>query len=160
MFGYMIKEDIFMVRVLAAAAITLSFFVYSPQIVLSQSQTLEVASDDLVAPIGGALSWYTFTVPEEAVNPRLIGTYEVISGLDIDVTVLDQEGCPAPENAFDCISVYSASNRDSGDVDVALTPGKTYYLEFHNPGFLAGERTTQVDFHVRTISRLSLMFWH
>ena len=37
----------------------------------------------------------------------------------------------------DCISVYSASNRDSGDVDVALTPGKTYYLEFHNPGFLA-----------------------
>jgi hypothetical protein len=78
----------------------------------------------------------------------LIGTYEVISGLDIDVTVLDQEGCPAPENAFDCISVYSASNRNSGDVDVALTPGKTYYLEFHNPGFLAGERTTQVDFYV------------
>lgn len=139
----MIKEYTFLVRILVV--VTLPFFVYSTQTVLSQSQTLEVASDDLVAPIGGALSWYTFTVPEEAVNPRLIGTYELISGLDIDVTVLDQEGCPAPENAFECISVYSVSNRDSGDVDVALTPGKTYYLEFHNPG----ERTTQVDFHVQ-----------
>lgn len=26
---------------------------------------------------------------------------------------------------------------------------ETYYLEFHNPGFLAGERTTQVDFYVQ-----------
>ena len=24
--------------------------------------------------------------------------------------------------------VYSASNRDSGDVDVTLTPGKTYFM--------------------------------
>ena len=112
----MIKEYTFLVRILVV--VTLPFFVYSTH------------------PIGGALSWYTFTVPEEAVNPRLIGTYELISGLDIDVTVLDQEGCPTPENAFECISVYSVSNRDSGDVDVALTPGKTYYLEFHNPGFL------------------------
>jgi hypothetical protein len=136
----------FLLGVLVVA--TLPFFVYSTQSVFSQSQTLEVASDDLVAPIGGALSWYTFTVPEEAVNPRLIGTYEIISGLEIDVTVLDQEGCPAPENAFECISIYSSPGRDSGDVDVALTPGKIYYLEFHNPGFLAGERTTQVDFNV------------
>ena len=102
----------------------------------------------MVAPIGGAVTWYTFTVPEEETNPRLIGHYEVLSGLDIDVTVLEQEGCPAPENSFECISIYSASNRDSGDVDVALTSGKAYYLEFHNPGFLAGERTTKVDFHV------------
>jgi hypothetical protein len=141
------KEYTFLVRILVV--VTLPFFVYSTQTVLSQSQILEVASDDLVAPIGGAVSYYTFSVPEEAVNPRLIGHYEVISGLDIDVTVLDEEGCPSPLSAFDCISVYSASNRDSGDVDVALTPGKTYYLEFSNRGFLAGERTTQVDFHVQ-----------
>jgi hypothetical protein len=95
------------------------------------------------------ITWYTFSVLEEAVNPRLIGHYEVISGLDIDVTVLDQEGCPTPENAFECIPVYSAPKRDRGDVDVALTPGKSYYLEFGNPGFLAGERTTEVDFHVQ-----------
>jgi len=78
------KEFTFLLGIFVLA--TLPFFAYSTQSVLSQSQILEVASDDLVAPIGGALSWYTFTVPEEAVNPRLIGTYEVISGLDIDVT--------------------------------------------------------------------------
>ena len=89
------KEYSFLLGVLGVT--TLPFLVYSTQTVLSQSQTLEVASDDLVAPIGGALSSYAFTVPEEAVNPRLIGTYEVISGLDIDLTVLDQEGCPAPK---------------------------------------------------------------
>jgi hypothetical protein len=61
---------------------------------------------------------YTLSLPEEAVNPRLIGHYEVIRGQDIDVTVLDQGGCPAAENAFECISVYSASNRDRGDVDL------------------------------------------
>jgi hypothetical protein len=79
----------------------------------------------------------------------LIGHYEVISGLDIDVTVLDQEGCSDPLTPDNCISVYSASNRNRGDVDVAITPGKTYYLEFYNPGFLASERTTQVDFYVQ-----------
>jgi hypothetical protein len=140
------KEYTSLAGILVAAILPL--YVYSTQTVFSQSQILEVAVDDLIAPIGGMVSWYTFSVPEEAVNPRLVGHYEVLNGLDIDVTVLDQEGCPAPENAFECISIYSAPGRDSGDVDVALTPGKTYYLEFHNPGFLAGERTTQVDFDV------------
>jgi hypothetical protein len=101
---------------------------------------------DLIAPTGGTITYYTFSVPEDAVNPRLIGNYRVISGLDIDVDVLEQEGCPDPASSFECISIYSAPNRGSGDVDVPLAPGKGYYLEFHNPGFLAGERTTQVDF--------------
>lgn len=101
----------------------------------SNPQILEVVSDGFVAPIGGMIMYYTFSVPEEAVNPRLIGQYEVLSGLDMDVTVLDQDGCD-PVNPQNCISVYSASNRDRGEVDVAATPGKTYYLEFHNPGFL------------------------
>jgi hypothetical protein len=45
--------------------------------------------------------WYTLSLPEEAVNPRLIDHYGVISGQDIDVTVLDQGGCPAAELASD-----------------------------------------------------------
>jgi hypothetical protein len=65
-----------------------AFFIYGFE--LSQSQISEVASDDLNAPNGGMVICYTFSVPEEAVNPRLIGHYEVISGQDIDVTVLDQ----------------------------------------------------------------------
>ena len=97
----------------------LASYVYTTQTVFSQSQVLEVAANDLIAPIGGMVTWYTFSVPEEAVNPRLVGHYEVISGLDIGVTVLEQVGCPAPENAFDCISIYSASGRDSGSPALA-----------------------------------------
>jgi hypothetical protein len=46
-------------------------------------------SDDLIAPIGGMTTYYDFSVPEVAVNPRLIGHYEVLSGLDINVDVTD-----------------------------------------------------------------------
>ena len=68
----------------------MAFFIYGFE--LSQSQILEVASDELNAPNGGMVIWYTFSVPEEAVSARLIGHCEVISGQDIDVTVLDQGG--------------------------------------------------------------------
>jgi hypothetical protein len=62
----MIKNYTFLVRILVAA--TLSFFVYSTQTVLSQSQILEVASDGLFPERrGGMVIWYTFSVPEVAV---------------------------------------------------------------------------------------------
>jgi hypothetical protein len=76
----------------------LPVLVYQNQTALSK--TMKANSNDLIVPIGGAVSYYTFTVPEEAVNPR------------------------------------------------PVTPGKTYYLEFHNRGLFAGERTTQIDFSV------------
>lgn len=44
----------------------MAFFIYGFE--LSQSQILEVAPDDLIAPIGGIAIWYTYSVPEEAVN--------------------------------------------------------------------------------------------
>ena len=66
------------------------------------------------------ITHYTFSVPEDAVSPRLIGHYNVLSGYGIDVNVLNQEGCPSPLSPEKCISIYSAPNRDSGDVDVPL----------------------------------------
>jgi hypothetical protein len=48
---------------------------------------------------------------------------------------------------FDCTSVYSAPPRDRGDINVQLTLGKTYYLEFHN-GEPFSSKTTNVDFHI------------
>lgn len=56
------KENVFLVSMLVV--VTLPLLVYSTQTVLSQSQIFEVASDDLVAPIGGGVSYYTFSVPE------------------------------------------------------------------------------------------------
>lgn len=100
------KKNILLVGVL----ITLPVLVYQNQTALSQIalKTMQVNSNDLIAPIGGMVSTYTFSVPEEAVNPRLIGQYEVLSGLDINVEVLEQGGCPAPEDSFECIAIYSA----------------------------------------------------
>jgi hypothetical protein len=54
---------------------------------LRLARILEIASDDLIAPLGNNLTHYDFTVPEDAVNPRLIGHYNVASGLDLEVAV-------------------------------------------------------------------------
>ena len=110
--------------------------------------TLEVASDDLFAPIRFGSYTYTFSVHEEALNPRLVGHYEVLSGQNIEVNVYDKETCPSNVESVgvvDCTSVYLARNRDRGDVD-----SKTYDLMFCNPDYGAGERTIRVqDFYVR-----------
>jgi hypothetical protein len=60
------------------------------QTALSQSDSgiIDVASGE-IAPIGGEITYYTFSVPEDAVNPRLIGQYEVLNGETIKVEVLD-----------------------------------------------------------------------
>jgi hypothetical protein len=111
------------------------------------SQTIGDSASGEITTVGGETTYYELTVPEDAVNPRLVGNYQVADGDTIEVTVLDQEGCPTPLSPFDCTSVYSAPNRDRGDVDVPLTPGKTYYLEFHNDEPFSS-KTTTVDFHI------------
>jgi hypothetical protein len=118
-------------------------------------QSINVLSGE-VAPIGGEISYYSFSVPEEAGNPRLVGQYGVLNGQTIKVDVLDQEGCPTPLIPFDCISIYSAPERDHGNVDVGLKPGRTYYIEFKNNGFHSGPRKTHVDFYVQYHSNLFL----
>jgi hypothetical protein len=142
------ERNIFLVIIMLSAV--LPIFVLSTQTTLSQSypQSINVASGE-IAPIGGAITYYAFSVPEEAVDPRLIGQYEVLNGQTIKVDVLDQEGCPTPLSPFECISIYSPPSRDRGNVDVSLTPGKTYYLEFKNDGFLSGGKTSYVEFYVQ-----------
>lgn len=117
------------------------------------SQSINVLSGE-VAPIGGQISYYTFSVPEEAINPRLVGQYDVLSGQTIIVDVLEQEGCPTPLSPSDCTSIFSAPEQDHGIVDLGLKPGKTYYLEFKNNGSLSTPRTTHVDFYVQYHSNL------
>ena len=119
------------------------------------SQSINVLSGE-VAPIGGQISYYTFSVPEEAVNPRLVGQYDVLDRETIVVDVLEQEGCPTPLSPSDCISIFSSSEQNHGNVDLGLKPGKTYYLEFKNNGSLSGLRTTHVDFYVQYQSNLFL----
>ncbi|MGA7368952.1 MAG: hypothetical protein WBX01_07480 [Nitrososphaeraceae archaeon] len=114
---------------------------------MSQPQILNIISDGLIAPLGNHVTYYTFSIPEDAVNPRLVGHYNVLSGQGMDVTVIDNEGCTLTTGS--CALVYQTTNRNSGDVDLPLTSGKTYVLGFHNPDSSAGERTTQVDFYAQ-----------
>ena len=50
------RKSLMILLVNTLIIVTLPFLVYPPQTVLSQSQILEVALDDLVAPIGGVIS--------------------------------------------------------------------------------------------------------
>jgi len=95
--------------------------------------------------IPGAITYYTVSVPSDAINPKLVGTYQVMGGETIKVDVLEEEGCVDPLSPFDCVSVYSVSNRGSGNLDLNLEPGKTYYLEFSNEAFLHPSKTVNVD---------------
>ena len=113
---------------------------------MTQMQSINVALGEIVT-VGGAVTYYTFIIPEAASNPRLVGHYEVADGQTIRVKVLEQEGCPSPLSSSACISIYSTPNKDRGDVNIGLTPGKTYYLEFLNDGFEL-PKTTQVNFKI------------
>lgn len=116
-------------------------------------QSINVLSGQ-VAPIGGEMSFYSFSVPEKAVDPRLVGQYNVLNGQTIQVEILDQKGCPTPLSPFDCISIYSAPELDHGNLNVGLEPGKTYYIVFKNNGSLSNPRITDVDFYVQYRSNL------
>jgi hypothetical protein len=50
------RKSLMILLVNTLIIVALPFLVYPPQTVLSQSQILEVALDDLVAPIGGVIS--------------------------------------------------------------------------------------------------------
>jgi hypothetical protein len=113
----------------------------------ASSQSIGDTASGAITTVGGETTYYELTVPDGAVNPRLVGNYLVQNGDTIEVIVLDQEGCPTPLSPFDCTSVYSAPPQDRGDVNVPLTPGKTYYLEFHNDEAFSS-KTTNVDFHM------------
>jgi hypothetical protein len=129
-------------------ALLVVYFIYIPAQTgssLYDPESMRVASEEIITQ-GGAVTYYTFS-PGDAGNPRLIGHYEVVGGQTMNVYVLDQEGCPSPLSAFECTSIYSTPNQNRGNLDVDLTPGKTYYLEFHNDTLLF-PKTTNVDFYV------------
>jgi hypothetical protein len=97
--------------------------------------------------IAGEVFYYTVTVPSDAVKARLTGTYQVMGGEEIQVDVLEADGCSSPLNAFECVSIYSIS-RNNGNVDLNLEPGKMYYLEFTNKAFLFPAKTVNIDFQL------------
>jgi len=99
--------------------------------------------------IPGAVSYYTVAVPSDAINPKLVGTFQVLNGETIKVEVLLEQGCADPLSSFDCVSIYSVSS-NSGNIDLNLEPGNAYYLQFHNDAFLYPSKTVNVDFQLQS----------
>jgi hypothetical protein len=96
-----------------------------------------ISSGSFSLPPGGAVKDFSFSVPSNAVNPRLIGTYSVTGGILplIDVHLLDSIG-----------SYIINEIRSSGQIVKSLSPG-TYTLQFQNNAVFAGEtKNVQVDF--------------
>jgi hypothetical protein len=137
-------------HVLILASIGLSLIIQQIvgiQPVFSQSPALPFVSYPLIGLVENQMTYYNLSVPVDAGSPRLIGHYNVPSGLDIEVAVVDMEECPQES----CVFLYHAVNRTSDNIDVALTPGKTYRLAFLGQGSFAGERIVEVDFHVQYV---------
>jgi hypothetical protein len=102
-----------------------------------QHHSETISSGSFSLPPGGGIKDFTFSVPSNAVNPRLIGTYSVTGGILplIDVHLLDSIG-----------SYIINEIRSSGQIVKLLSPG-TYTLQFQNNAVFAGEtKNVEVDF--------------
>jgi hypothetical protein len=96
-----------------------------------------ISSGSFSLPPGSGVKDFTFSVPSDAVNPRLIGTYSLTGGILplIDVHLLDSIG-----------SYIINEIRSSGQIVKLLSPG-TYTLQFQNNAVFAGEtKNVEVDF--------------
>jgi protein-disulfide isomerase len=79
----------------------------------------------------------------------LVGNFQVSNGETISVQVLKKEECPTPGNPDSCVSIYSISNRDNGNMKVSLEPGKEYYLVFQNNALLFPTKTVDINFEIQ-----------
>jgi hypothetical protein len=66
----------------------------------------------------------TVVVPQDAVNPKLSGTYEVhgriISAVNVYMGTSAQ--CPDPSDPSNCSGAFTDSGKSLGQIDVALIP--------------------------------------
>jgi hypothetical protein len=80
------------------------------------------------------VDYFTFSVPQNAVNPRLTGTYDVHGGIipAVNVYIGTNTQCPDPSDPSNCSGAFTDSGKSLGQIDMALIPGSTYYLIFEN----------------------------
>ncbi len=75
-----------------------------------------------------------FGVPQGAENPRVTGWFWAAggSGNDIEVFVFDKEDCINWENGHWTGSLYSSGKITTGDFDISLLGGESYYIVYSN----------------------------
>jgi hypothetical protein len=90
--------------------------------------------DKIINIPAGHVDYFTFSVAQDAVNPRLTGTYEVHGGIipAVNVYIGTTTQCPDPSDPSNCSGAFTDSGKSLGQIDVALIPGSTYYIIFEN----------------------------
>lgn len=142
------SRTVFLVTIFALL-IALTSFVPQQQ---AKAQKSVPVLDQIVNTPANTVSYFTFSVPQDATNPRLTGTYEVHGGIipAINLYIVDKNQCPNPLNTQSCSGgAYTDSGKSLGQVEIPLTPGSSYYTIFENIAPLGESKQTVVHFTMR-----------
>ena len=85
--------------------------------------------------------------PLIATDVILNGTYQAYGGLiqRINLYVTDASAC-SPSDLSNCSTLYLNEQKTLGEVNLALPPGKNYYLVFHNDAVLGEDKQVKASF--------------
>jgi endogenous inhibitor of DNA gyrase (YacG/DUF329 family) len=93
---------------------------------------------------------YSFTVPSGVSNPVLQGSFTASggSGNDIKVYVMDQTDYVNWENGHQASTYYNSGQVTTGNIDVALSAGGTYYIVFDNTFSIFSSKTVSAQINL------------
>jgi hypothetical protein len=143
-----VSRTVFLVTIFALLVAMTPFFTPLLQQLAKAQKSVPVV-DQIVNTPANTVKYFTFSVPQDAINPRLTGTYEVHGGIipAVNLYIVDQSQCPDPLNTQSCSGgAYTDSGKSLGQVDAPLTPGRTYYVIFENIAPLGESKQTVVHF--------------
>ena len=112
------------------------------------SHTINVASGS-TAVNARTYTGYSFSVPSDASNPVLQGSFTASggSGNDIKVYVMDQTDYVNWENNHQAYTNYNSGQVTTGNINISLSAGTTYNIVFDNSFSLLSSKTVsaQID---------------
>ena len=82
----------------------------------------------------GQYGYYTFTVPSDASNAMVSGTFAAGggSGNDIKVAILDEQNFINYRNGHQVNAYYSSDQKTIGNISAKVPSGQTLYLVYDN----------------------------
>ena len=143
-----VRRTVFLATIFALLVALTPFFTPILQQQAKAQKSVPVV-DQIVNTPANTVKYFTFSVPQDAINPRLTGTYEVHGGIipAVNLYVVDQSQCSNPLNTQSCSGgAYTDSGKSLGQIDTPLTPGRTYYVIFENIAPLGESKQTVVHF--------------
>lgn len=101
-----------------------------------QPRTLSIY-DGLIDVPKNRATVLTFSIPDDALDVRLRGSYQGFGGNQI-VTLDLKGGCTRTNDIDSCSTALIHEEKAKGNIDIELDGGKTYIIRFSNPGAVLG----------------------